>query len=254
MFRTPKNPATEGAIDPNDEMLVIVDRSVNPYLFLYHEPAGFRAEQVRSVRNKLVALNPDGEPKTLAIASAMRGEGKTSTAINLAMALAELERTEVVLVDADMRRPGIATFLNLEETMGLSDVLQGKTSVERVIHPAGFRNLAVVTAGTRVPNPAEILGASRLEQLLSRLKESYDYVVIDTPPVLACTDASVVAARADGTVFVVRMEKSNKALVRQSLRGLKETGANVLGTFATELRGADPEADERLSYDFESED
>jgi len=160
MFRTPKNQGPEGAVDPNDEMLVIVDRSVNPYLFLYHEPAGFRAEQVRSVRNKLVALNPDGEPKTLAIVSAMRGEGKTSTAVNLAMALAELERTEVVLVDADMRRPGIASFLNLEETMGLSDVLQGKTTIERVIHPAGFRNLAVVTAGTRVPNPAEILGAS----------------------------------------------------------------------------------------------
>lgn len=248
MFRSRKAKAAESEAHPGDEMLVIVDRAVNPYVVLYHDPTGFRAEQVRSLRNKLVALNPDGEAKTLVLASAVRGEGKTATAINLAMAFSELERNQVVLVDADLRQPGIERFLNLEAGPGLSDVLQGATPLERALRPVGYRNLMLLGAGTRTTHPAEILSPSRLEQVFARLKESFQYVVVDTPPVLSCTDAGVVAARADGTVLVLRLERSSKALVRQALRQLQDLGANLLGTFVTELRGADPEADRRLAY------
>src|SRR5690606_40998683 len=100
MFRRNKTASDKiGQPDFTEDMIVVVDRSVNPYLVLFHEPAGYRAEQIRALRNRLVALNPDGEPKTLVVTSAVRGEGKTVTAINLAMALAELERHHVVLVD-----------------------------------------------------------------------------------------------------------------------------------------------------------
>jgi len=230
-------------------MVVVVDQSVNPYLVMFHEPAGFRAEQVRGLRNRLVAMNPDGEPKTLVVTSAVRGEGKTVSAMNLAMAFAELERQEVVLVDADLRRPCCERYLNLNQGPGLTDVLLGQESVEKLIRPAGYRDLMMLGAGTRVDNPAEVFSSSRLEQLLQRLKERFHYVVIDTPPVLPSTDAGVLSAAADGTLMVVRLEHSLKKQSRDAWQSLSDMGGNVLGTFVTEVRGQDPESDRRLAYD-----
>ena len=230
-------------------MVVVVDQSVNPYLVMFHEPAGFRAEQVRGLRNRLVAMNPDGEPKTLVVTSAVRGEGKTVSAMNLAMSFAELERQEVVLVDADLRRPCCERYLNLNQGPGLTDVLLGQESVEKLIRPAGYRDLMMLGAGTRVDNPAEVFSSSRLEQLLQRLKERFHYVVIDTPPVLPSTDAGVLSAAADGTLMVVRLEHSLKKQSRDAWQSLSDMGGNVLGTFVTEVRGQDPESDRRLAYD-----
>lgn len=231
-----------------DDVVVVVDQAINPYLVLFHEPAGFRAEQFRGLRNKLQAMNPDGEPKTLVITSAARGDGKTITAINLAMAMAELERHQVVLVDGDMRHPAVERYLNLNPEPGLSDLLTGRAALDRALRPAGFRNLALIGAGTRTANPAEVLGASRVDELFARLKERFRYVVIDTPPVLPSTDASVLAARADGTLLVLRLEHTTRGHAKDALRNLQDLGANVLGTFAVEVRGADPGSDRRLAY------
>lgn len=249
MFRKKQGPeAPDGNRDLANDMVVIVDHTVNPYLVLFHEPAGYRAEQVRALRNRLVAMNPDGEPKTLVVTSAVREEGKTIAALNLAMAFAELERHRVVLVDADLRRPACEQYLNLNREPGLSDVLLGRAPVDRLLRPAGYRSLMLLGAGTRVDNPAEVLGSSRLDELLHRLKESFQYVVIDTPPVLASTDAGVMSASADGTLVVVRLERSIKKQTREAVRTLQDMGGNVLGTFVTELRGRDPDSDERLAY------
>src|SRR5215831_15678762 len=206
MFRSRKDKQKE-AQELRDDVVVIVDRAVNPYLVLFHEPAGFMAEQVRALRNRLLALNPDGEPKTLVVTSAVREEGKTVTALNLAMAFAELERHEVCVVDADLRRPSCERYLNLNPAPGLSDVLLGNTSLEKALRDIGHRKLRLLSAGAAVGNPAEVLAQGRIDELCARLKERFQYVVIDTPPVLACTDAGVLAARADGTLLVVRLEK-----------------------------------------------
>ena len=103
-------------------------------------------------------------------------------------------------------------------------------------------------AGTQVPNPAEVFGASRLEELMHRLKERYQYVVIDTSPVLPSSDTGVLAARADGTLLVVRLEHSVKKQTREALRTVQDMGGNVLGCFVTDLRGQDPDSDRGLSY------
>ena len=248
MFRR-KKPTQPGDPELGEDMVVVVDQSVNPYLVLFHEPAGFRAEQVRGLRNRLVAMNPDGEPKTLVVTSAVRGEGKTVSALNLAMAFAELERQEVVLVDADLRRPSCERYLNLNQAPGLSDVLLGHESVDRLLRPAGYRDLMLLGAGTRVENPAEVFSSSRLDQLLQRLKERFQYVVIDTPPVLPSTDAGVLSAAADGTLLVVRLEHSLKKQSRDAWQVLSDMGGNVLGTFVNEVRGQDPDSDRRLAYD-----
>jgi polysaccharide biosynthesis transport protein len=128
-------------------------------------------------------------------------------------------------------------------------VLLGRTTVDRVLRPVGYRNLMLVGAGTRVDNPAEVLVSSRLDQLLVRLKENFQYVVVDTPPALPSTDAGVLSAAADGTLLVVRLEHSLKKQTRDALRSLQEMGGNVFGTFVTELRGQDPDSDRRLAYE-----
>ncbi|MGE3171126.1 MAG: CpsD/CapB family tyrosine-protein kinase [Planctomycetota bacterium] len=248
MFRSRKDKQAASARELRDDMVVIVDRAVNPYLVLFHEPASYRAEQVRALRNRLVALNPDGEPKTLVVTSAGRSEGKTVTALNLAMALAELERQQVLIVDADLRRPSVEHYLNINPAAGLSDLLLGNTSLDKALRPVGFRRLMLLGAGTRVGNPAEVLGTSRLDELFARLKERFQYIVIDTPPVLPSTDAGVLAARADGTLFVLRLEHTLKGRARDAIRTLQDLGANVLGTFVSELRGADPDTDPELRY------
>ncbi|MCB9879732.1 MAG: CpsD/CapB family tyrosine-protein kinase [Planctomycetes bacterium] len=251
MFRRKKPAADQQPEDLDQDVVVVVDQSVNPYLVMFHEPAGFRAEQVRAVRNRLVAMNPDGEPKTLVVTSAVRGEGKSVSALNLAMAFAELERQRVVIVDADLRRPSCERYLNLNAEPGLSDVLMGRAPVDRLLRPAGYRQLMLLGAGTRVDNPAEVLSSSRLDQLLQRLKETFQYVVIDTPPVLPSTDAGVLAAAADGTLLVVRLERSLKKQSRDATRVLQDMGANLMGTYVTEVRGQDPESDRRLAYEAE---
>ena len=116
------------------ESVIIVEQSLNPYLVLFHDPTSYRAEQIRGLRNKLIAMNPDSAAKTLVVTSAIRGEGKSVTAINLAMAFAERERTPVILVDADMRFPTAERYLHLSPAVGLSEVLLGHASIEQAVN------------------------------------------------------------------------------------------------------------------------
>lgn len=232
------------------DLVVVVDQAINPYLVSFHDPTGFRAEQVRGLRNKLMAMNPEGLARTLVVTSALRGEGKSITAINLAIAFAEQERHPVLLVDADLRNPSVEKYLNLNPRRGLADVLLGRVTFDDVVQSAGVRNLFVLGAGRGMSRPSEILTPQRLEALFDAFKERYQYTIIDTPPVMAATDASVIASRADGTLLVVRMEQSPKSITKQALRTLQELGANVLGAFATQVRGVDPD---RMGYTYAAE-
>jgi len=247
MFRSRKKnaPKTQPA-EFGDDSLVLVDRAVHPFVVLFHDSTGFRSEQIRSLRNKLIAMNPDGAPKTLVVTSSIRGEGKTVTSINLALAFAELERTPVLLLDADLRSPSVEHYLNLSPEPGFADILVGRTELSRATRECGLRNLSVIGAGTPLTGPSEMITAPKVQELFDRVKEGFQYVIVDTPPVLPSTDASVMAARADGTLLCVRLEHSSKSLTKDAVRNLQELGANVLGTFVTELRGQDPEADPRL--------
>ncbi len=234
-----------------EDLVVVVDQAINPYLVSFHDPTGFRAEQVRALRNKLMAMNPEGLARTLVVTSAMRGEGKSVTSINLAIAFAEQERNPVLLVDADLRSPSVDRYLNLNQRRGLADVLLNRVSLDDAVQNSGVRNLFVLGAGRVMSRPSEILTPQRLEALFDAFKERYQYTIVDTPPVVPATDASVIAARADGTLVVVRMEHSAKSHTKQALRILQDLGANVLGAFATQVRGVDPD---RMGYAYPGDD
>jgi capsular exopolysaccharide synthesis family protein len=248
MFRRRRTSGSDDAARSQVEYVAVVDRAVNPYLVSFHEPQGFRAEQVRGLRNKLIAMNPEGAPRTLVVTSAIKGEGKTVSAINLAIAFAEQERSPVLIVDADLRTPAIESYLHLNRRPGLGELLIGRVGIDEAIRQSGIRNLWVLGAGLLEASPPEVLTPQRLSAVFDNLKARYQYTIIDTPPVMPTTDASVVAGRADGTLLVVRMEHSPKSMTKQALRTLQELGANVLGVFATQVRGTDPDQDPRLSY------
>jgi capsular exopolysaccharide synthesis family protein len=243
-----REPVELGSGAPSDELLVVVDQAVSPYLVVFHHPTGYRAEQFRALRNQLIAMNPDGEAKSLVITSAVKAEGKTITAINLALAFAELERSRILLVDADLRSPSVEECLNLNPHAGLGDVLMDRVPLAAAVRPSGVRNLSVLGPGTRLGTPSEVISAERVEELLARLKEEYRYVILDTPPVLPATDAGVMAAGADGTLLTVRLEYSPKSMTKQAIGTLEDLGANVLGVFVTEVRGTDPDNDPRFAY------
>lgn len=192
-------------------------------------PQSHFAEAVRTARTGVILSNLDTPHKTLLVTSTVPGEGKTTVAINLALAHAQTQRT--LLIDADMRRPQIATRLGLDlAAKGLTNLVANQGSVAECLQQAlPGSNLTVLTVGDLPPNPLELLLSQRFAQLLSTLQADYDIVVIDSPPVGLVSDALVLAPLTTGTVLVARAMATPTPLVRKSIRRLQAAGANLLG-------------------------
>ena len=209
------------------------------------DPRSARAEAYRQIRTTLVN-NKMRELHTIAITSASLGEGKTSVAANLAAVFSRAGH-RVAIVDADLRRPKVAAFFNLRRAYGLTEVLSGAVSLEQALSLLDDGRLAVLASGRIPTNPSEALGSIGMEQVLERLAEEFEYVVVDTPPVLPVTDASVVAPKVDGVVFVTRTTKTTRDRVRRALAALDRVNATVIGVVPNQTgRGSD--RDYRYSY------
>lgn len=189
-------------------------------------------EAFRKLRTNLHFLSVDNPPRMIVITSSAPGEGKSTTSINIALALAEAEHS-VVLVDADMRRPSLHSYLNLIGQVGFSSVLSGTTSLSEALQETKFPNLTVLAAGVSPPNPSELLGSQAAKKILSDLREQYDYVVIDTSPLLAVTDAAVIAAESDGVLIMVRFGHTKREQLKHSVEMLQSVGAPLLGAVFT---------------------
>ncbi len=180
-------------------------------------------EQYRTVRTNLLQ-HPDA-PRLLVVSSSGSGDGKTLSAVNTAGALAIKGETTVLLVDADLRNPSLAPILGLPEGPGLAEVLHGDCTLEEaIIRTAQFPNLYVLPAGTARDNPAELLDSARWRQLCGILRSSFRFVLIDTPPIAAVTDFDLVQAAADGVIFVVRPNHSDRNLCLATLQKVNATG------------------------------
>jgi capsular exopolysaccharide synthesis family protein len=197
------------------------------------DPRGQVAEQFRSLRNSITALNPDGAPRTLAITSAIAGEGKSVAAVNLAIAMAELPGKEILLVDANLHNPSLEHYMGQAQHQGFTDVLRGGCSLDAALRPTCVDGLALMGAGSLPENPSKLLGSDRTRVVLNTLKQRFSYVLIDTPDALSISDASMIGALADGTLLVVRMGFTARSLVEQTYNQLETLGGNVLGTCLT---------------------
>lgn len=188
---------------------------------------GARAEAYRLLRTNLQFVNVDNSPRVIAITSAVVGEGKSTTAINLAWALAEAGH-QVCLVEADLRRPTIATMLGLVPEIGLTSVLIGKVSLNNALQAAG-PNLKVLTSGSIPPNPSELLISRHARDVIQQVSRMADYTVVDTTPLVPVADAAEVATLADATLVVFRSGKTSWDQVAQALSALDKVGRPPVG-------------------------
>ena len=187
-----------------------------------------RAEAFRVLRTNLQFIDPDIERKVFVITSSLPSEGKTTTAVNLALALAEGGES-VALVEGDLRRPKVGEYLRLESSVGLTTVLIGKLPIDEAIQTTANEALAVVTSGATPPNPAELLKSASMSALISTLRGMYDIVLIDAPPLLPVTDGALLAAQADGALLVVRHGKTTADEVQLAVERLQAVGAAPVG-------------------------
>jgi succinoglycan biosynthesis transport protein ExoP len=187
------------------------------------------SESYRVLRTNVNFSSVDAPLRKLLVASSCPGEGKTTTAVNLAFAMV-MDGKKVILLDTDLRRPSIHTMLGLPSSPGLTDVLAGQADLNDVLmQHSQVPGLMALTAGTAAPNPSELLNSRTFKALLEQLSEQADMVIMDSPPTLAAADAQILASQADGVVMVVEPGQTKKADAKQSLGLLRHARANVLG-------------------------
>lgn len=194
------------------------------------------AEAFRKLRTNLQFLAVDNPPRLIVITSSLPGEGKSTTAINIALALAETGN-KVVIVDGDMRRPMLDKYLNLVGAVGFSTVLSGRAPLSEVLQETGFAGLTALTAGPTPPNPSELLGSLAAQKILSDLRAQFDYVIIDSSPLLAVTDAAILAANSDGVLMMARFGQTKRDQLTHAVRNLEDVGATSLGVVFTMTPG-----------------
>jgi len=197
------------------------------------------AEAFRKLRTNLQFLSVDNPPRVIVLTSSSPGEGKTTTSINIALALAEADHN-VVLVDGDLRRPRVAKYLDLVNSVGMSTVISGASTLDEVLQQTRFPHLTVMAAGQIAPNPSELLGSIAAKRLLSELRARFDYVIIDSSPLLAVTDGAILVTEADGAIIVVRAGKTTRDQLTHAVGMLNDVGARLLGAVLsmTPTRGA----------------
>ncbi len=207
------------------------DGSVSPSVVSAFRPFGPFAEQMRTLRTRLgmhQAAHPSAPP-TVAVLSAMPGEGRSFVAANLAVAFSQMgERT--LLIDADLRRPTQHLLFDLPSRMGLSNILLGRAGAECIAKVPHFFDLSVLTAGSTPPNPQELLTRARFATLLSESAEAFDIVIVDTPASALSADAQIIASRAGAGVLVTRAGKTDANVLRRVHASLRDCGASIIGT------------------------
>jgi capsular exopolysaccharide synthesis family protein len=190
-----------------------------------HSP---RAEAFRILRTNLQFVDVDRRLKVFVVTSSVPGEGKTSTASNTALAL-QTTGQRTLLIDGDLRRPQLADLFGLEGSVGLTSILLGRISLDEVVQEHRASGLAVLTSGTLPPNPAELLQSHAMEQLIDVARQRYDFIVVDSPPLLPVTDAALIASQVDGAVIVVRQGRTTRDQFRHSMDRLQAVSARPLG-------------------------
>ena len=185
------------------------------------------AESYRLLRTALL-LSPETTPKTVLLTSGKQAEGKTATTVNTAMMFAQMG-VKVLIIDADLRRPACHLFMQVEKNVGLSSVLLGQVEVREAITPTPFANLFLLSSGPAVPNPTEIVGSADMQALLAALRPSYDYIFVDSPPVIPVSDAVILSTMVDGVVLVANGRDTPKQIVKEACSRLQYAKANILG-------------------------
>ena len=207
---------------------------------LYSEkaPEGRYSESIRTIRTNIKYLSVDNEKKVLLVTSVSKGEGKSTTAGNLAVAFSQDEK-KVLLLDCDLRKSQIHKMFELSNQIGLTDILANEIKVEEVINKYSEK-VDIITSGKKVLNPCEMLSSNKFKLLLDDLREKYDYIIIDSPPLDSVADTKNLSVNADGTIIVVKSETTPKNSLLEAKKSLDKVGGKIVGVIVNRVKSKRP--------------
>jgi len=215
-------------IQPDKNLDKSKDSKLQPTLCTFHRPKSRLSEAYRAVRTSLYFSTLGEGYKVIQITSPVQGDGKSTLAANLAISIANSGK-RVLLIDADFRRPALHKLFGVEKSVGMAKVIEGKATLPEAIQATEVENLWMIPVGSTPHNPSELLTSPRLGELLDSLRDQYDFVLVDTPPLLAVTDPSAVAARVDGVLVTLRITKKARPNGVRAIGMLNSLGANLIG-------------------------
>jgi len=210
--------ATADAGDPSATALALIEEKRSPV-----------AEAYRHLRTSLLLSSAGQPPKTILVTSSQPSEGKTTTAVNTAVMLAQTG-AEVLILDCDLRRPRIHAHFGLTNTRGVTNYLSGDTNIAGIVQEyEKLPNLKIITSGPVPPNSAELLGSEEMRRMITLLSDNFTHIIIDSPPAISFTDASILSTMVDGVMLVVHGGRSSRAVVRRAKQQLLDVGAHIYG-------------------------
>jgi capsular exopolysaccharide synthesis family protein len=203
-------------------------------LISLREPKSVYAEAYRAVRTSILFSSPDNPPRVFAITSSGQQEGKTLTAVNLAVTMA-LNDKRVLLIDADMRKPRLHKVFGAENTFGLSNLIGGSPDVGMALKRTQVPTLMLLPSGPVPPNPSEMLGSVRLRKFLGLLREKFDMIILDCTPLIAVTDATVLSTQVDGVILVIKSGATRRKILKRAVKQLEDVQAKIIGAVLNQV-------------------
>lgn len=192
-------------------------------------------EQFRMLRTNIMATDPANPPRVIGVTSSIKKEGKSLTTLNLGATFAEQRDVKVLVVDADLRRPSLSELVGIDSRFGLSHLLTRDLPLNKAIYETPVPDLYMMPAGDAAENPSELLGSRQMSDLIDVLRTEFDFVIIDTPPILYVHDAGIMGPRVDGLVYVIKLNVTARDRVRDGLEILERSRARILGVVLTNV-------------------
>jgi|GEM_PF-123210 len=227
-------------------------KKIQSKLISHFDQKGPIPEAYRMFNTNLQYLTPDEPLKSILITSAGAGEGKSTTAANLAIATAELGN-KTLLLDMDLRRPMVNKIFSIKEVPGLSEVFIKQNTIDDIVHPSSVKNLDVITCGSIPPNPSELITSKRMKEILDNLLERYDRVILDAPPIVLLTDSLILSTLVDKTILVVQAGNTDKKVLNKALQQIKDIGGEVAGALLNRVQQKDLYGSAYYKYYYSSE-
>ena len=219
-----------------DNVRMIKNIKPDNRIVAYHFPNSQIAEQYRLLRTNLKVRFEKDQAKVILVSSSIRGEGKTITSTNLALFLAETGESKVALIDADLRRGKVADYLGLGKNLpGLSNLLNEGLNVKQVMVRNSVQNLLVMTRGTLAKNPSELISSNQMRALIAELRNHFDFIIIDSPPIMSVADANILGREVDGLLMVIQSGRTPKSVISHAHLLFKQAGIRLLGYILTNV-------------------